>query len=200
VGCSPFDLRDYFFGELSRDDHKAVDRHVASCAACREELESLRLTQSTLLSVREEEPPRRIAFVSDPVFEPSWWQKLWRSGPALGFASAALLSGAILVHAFVPRNPSMPVPQPQAAVSASAKTISQDEMREIVNAAVAKAVSDSEARQTARFEQVLSKTQRDWELEHRAAWVKVGDYMEMLEKRVNLVLRASNDAPLESAQ
>ena len=124
MGCSPYDLRDYFFGELSHEEHKAVDRHVASCAACREELENLRLTQSTLLSVREEEPPRRIAFVSDPVFEPSWWQRLWRSGPALGFASAAMLSAAILVHAFVPRPPAIAAPV-TAAIPASATAFSQ---------------------------------------------------------------------------
>ncbi len=194
MSCSPSDLRDYFFGELSREEHSAVDRHVASCASCREELENLRLTQTTLLSLRDEEPPRRIAFVSDPVFEPSWWQRVWRSGPVLGFASASMLSAAILVHAFVPRTSPISAQQVQTQV-ASSKSVSQAEMRDIVNAAVAKAVSESEARQTAKFEQVLAKTQRDWELEHRAAWVKVGDYMEMLEKRVNLMLRASNDMP-----
>jgi len=198
VGCSPFDLRDYFFGELSREEHNAVDRHVASCAGCREELERLRLTQATLLSVRDEDPPRHIAFVSDPVFEPSWWQRLWRSGPVLAFASAAMLSAAILVHAFVPRPAAAPVPVAQATVPAT--TFTESQMREIVQAAVTKAVSESEARQTARFEQILAKTQHDWELEHRAAWVKVGDYMEMLEKRVNLFLRASNDLPTGSAQ
>jgi len=198
VGCSPFDLRDYFFGELSREEQKAVDRHVASCAGCREELERLRLTQSTLLSLRDEDPPRHIAFVSDPVFEPSWWQRIWRSGPALGFASAAMLSAAILVHAFVPR----PASAPAAAVQTTAQgaTITEAQMREAIQAAVTKAVTESEARQSVRFEQTLAKTQRDWELEHKAAWVKVGDYMEMLEKRVNLVLRASNDLPAGSAQ
>jgi hypothetical protein len=105
-----------------------------------------------------------------------------------------MLSAAILVHAFVPRTSPISAQQVQTEV-ASSKSVSQAEMRDIVNAAVAKSVSESEARQTAKFEQVLAKTQRDWELEHRAAWVKVGDYMEMLEKRVNLMLRASNDMP-----
>src|SRR5262245_1841869 len=123
VGCSPFDLRDYFFGELSREDHKAVDRHVASCAGCREEFENLRLAQSTLLSLRDEEPPRRIAFVSDPVFEPSWWRRVWRSGPALGFASAAMLSAAILVHAVAvrPVAATAPIPAAQTALAVGTK-------------------------------------------------------------------------------
>ena len=44
-----------------------------------------------MLSLPDEEIPQRIAFVSDRVFEPSWWQTVWRSGPAMGFASAVLL-------------------------------------------------------------------------------------------------------------
>src|SRR5947209_5761289 len=100
MGCSPFDLKDYFFGELSVADRRSVDHHVASCVACRDELETLQLTQTALLSVRDEEPPRRIAFVSDKVFEPKWWQTLW-TGPKVGFASAAMLSFAILAHGFI---------------------------------------------------------------------------------------------------
>jgi hypothetical protein len=45
-----------------------------------------------LASLEDEEIPRRIAFVSDRVFEPRWWQTMWRSGPVMGFASAALLA------------------------------------------------------------------------------------------------------------
>ena len=34
----------------------------------------VRLTLDALSTLREEEVPRRIAFVSDKVFEPRWWQ------------------------------------------------------------------------------------------------------------------------------
>ena len=35
------------------------------------------VTLDALSTLREEEIPRRIAFVSDKVFEPRWWQKLF---------------------------------------------------------------------------------------------------------------------------
>jgi hypothetical protein len=40
--------------------------------------------------------PRRIAFVSDKVFEPRWWQRVFSPN----FAAACVIAGAILVHAF----------------------------------------------------------------------------------------------------
>ena len=46
---------------------------------CREELATLRLTLDTLSTLREEEIPRRIAFVSDQIFEPRWWQRYLES-------------------------------------------------------------------------------------------------------------------------
>ena len=76
MSCSPFDLKDFFFGELGADDRRKVETHVAACAACREELDALALTGAALMTVRDEEPPRRIAFVSDKVFQPTWWQRL----------------------------------------------------------------------------------------------------------------------------
>src|SRR3954453_18474021 len=96
--CSPSALKDYFFGELNAEERELVERHTQSCAACRDELSALDATRSAVLCLREEEPPRRIAFVSDKVFEPRWWQKLLVFGPKLGFASAAMLSAAILFH------------------------------------------------------------------------------------------------------
>jgi hypothetical protein len=65
-----------------------------NCPECQEELATLRLTLDTLSTLREEEIPRRIAFVSDKVFEPRWWQRVFHPT----FAAAALLAVAILVH------------------------------------------------------------------------------------------------------
>ncbi|MFY9724140.1 MAG: zf-HC2 domain-containing protein [Bryobacteraceae bacterium] len=105
MSCSPFDLKDYFFEELDGAERKQVEAHVTGCHACREELNRLRLTGTTLLSLREEEIPRRIAFVSDQIFEPSpwrrWWSGFWNTPARLGFGSAALLSAALVVFALV---------------------------------------------------------------------------------------------------
>ena len=105
MSCSPFDLKDYYFEELGGPERNEMEAHVAQCRACREELQRLRLTGTTLLSLREEEIPRRIAFVSDPVFEPSpwrrWWSGFWNTPARLGFGSAALVSAALVVFALV---------------------------------------------------------------------------------------------------
>ena len=57
--------------------------------------------QTALFSLREEEIPQRIGFVSDQIFEPSPWRRgwaaFWGSAARLGFASAAMLSVALVV-------------------------------------------------------------------------------------------------------
>ena len=92
MNCTSIDLKAYFLGEADAPMRRAAEEHLTSCAACQEEHERLRLTQAALFTVREEEMPRRIAFVSDKVFAPRWYQRLWRSGPRLGFAGAAMLA------------------------------------------------------------------------------------------------------------
>jgi anti-sigma factor RsiW len=112
MNCSSVDLKAYFLGEVARAEKNSVEDHVRACQNCREELQRLKLTDAALRSLTEEEPPQRIAFVSDKVFEPRWYQTIWRSGPAMGFASAALLATAILVHGFSVNGPARPVAIP----------------------------------------------------------------------------------------
>src|SRR4051812_37548586 len=96
-------LRDYAFDELTGADRAAMERHIPECAACEAELASLRLTTAALRSVPDREIPQRIAFVSDKVFGPSplarFFQSFWTSPSRLGFASACLIAGALLVSA-----------------------------------------------------------------------------------------------------
>ena len=191
--CAPFELKDYFFGELSVADRRTVETHLASCAACREELDSLGNLQSALLTVREEEPPRRIAFVSDKVFEPSLWQRLWKSGAKLGFASAAMLSAAIVFHAFQmrPTQQMPPVATAQAAQVDQAKL--EAEVTRRVQATLEKVLAESEARQTARIQQVAAE-QRQMEFNHKADLVSLGENFDVMRKRLGVYMRASNDA------
>jgi anti-sigma factor RsiW len=167
--CSPFDLRDYFFGELSPAERSVTETHIAGCLSCREELAKLSDVRTLLLSsMPDEEPPRRIAFVSDKVFEPRWWQKLWASGPQLGFAGAALLAAAIIVHGFLAR-PVVSAPAPltasvpaPVAVSAPApapamdKAVMQAEIEHRVQAEVEKAVAARESEQLGRVLEVVN--------------------------------------------
>jgi anti-sigma factor RsiW len=145
MSCSPFDLRDYFLKELADPQQRQVESHVKTCPACREELDRLRLTEAALFSLRDEEIPQRIAFVSDPVFELSPWRRgwaaFWGSAARLGFASAAMLSAALIVFAVTRQAPVTQVATaPPATAPAVVRTVSDAEIQARVDAAVAQVV------------------------------------------------------------
>src|SRR5215468_4409110 len=98
MSCESFDWKAYALGELDRPAQRDAEAHAATCVRCREEIAGLRLTLDTLSTLREEEIPRRIAFVSDKVFEPRWWQRVFSPN----FAAACVIAVAIVVHALVP--------------------------------------------------------------------------------------------------
>ncbi len=124
MSCESYDWKAYALGEMNASERNAAEGHAATCAACRDELASLRLTLDVMSTLREEEVPRRIAFVSDKVFEPRWWQRIWNPT----FAAACVIAAAILVHAFVRTGGDRSVIEAQ------------------VNTAVTKAVAQVEAR------------------------------------------------------
>ena len=80
------DWKAYTLGEMDAVARRDAETHAASCSACQEELAGLQVTLDAMAVLREEELPRRIAFVSDKVFEPSAWQ---RSVPAVAVAPAS---------------------------------------------------------------------------------------------------------------
>lgn len=97
------ELKDYLWGELRGEEKLRVEERLAADADYRLEYERLQLTQTALLAAPEPEMPRRIAFVSDPVFEkPSFWQRLL--APSWAYACAAMLSAAILAHGWMGRS------------------------------------------------------------------------------------------------
>ncbi|HLI85985.1 MAG TPA: zf-HC2 domain-containing protein [Bryobacteraceae bacterium] len=149
MSCSPFDLRDYFLKELSAPERQQVDLHLKTCAACRDEVQRLRLTEAALASLRDEEVPRRLAFVSDKIFEPSPWQRawtrFWNSGARLGFASAAMLSIALVVFS---SNRAAAVREREAALT--------PQVQHEIQAAVDRAVAASEARTEQRIARLAS--------------------------------------------
>ena len=77
MNCALVDLKAYFLGELDSHERTLVESHASACQNCHEELERLRITQTALAALPQEEVPQRIAFVSDKVFEPRWWQSIW---------------------------------------------------------------------------------------------------------------------------
>lgn len=135
------DLKGFALGEGTAAEREAARRAIAAEPDLREEFERLELTLTALRGVREEEMPRRIAFVSDPVFEPSWWQRFWGSG-RLVFAGVALLAVAIVAHGYLVR------PGPAAVPVAAG--LSQPQVEQAIETAVSRAVAEVEQRAAAR--------------------------------------------------
>lgn len=168
MSCSSIDLKEYFFGEASSEDRRRVEDHLESCAGCSEELSRLQLTQATLSALRDEELPHRIAFVSDKVFEPRWYQRLWNSGARLGFVAAAMLACAILVHAFV-----RPAPAPVLAKADSAQIglrVQQEvaaRVNDAVQQAVTKAVAEVQQRDDKRYTEFLQAADQKFAQQER---------------------------------
>jgi anti-sigma factor RsiW len=161
MSCSPFDLKDFFLKELPEQQRLAVEAHTRKCPACQEELDRLRLTESALFALREEEVPRRVAFVSDPVFAPPaakrWWAAFWGSPARLGFAGVAMLSVAILVSALTrPAAPTVAVPVAQAPGPVQTAAFTKEDVDRQIRAAVDQAVKESEARQARKTDVVLA--------------------------------------------
>ncbi len=185
MSCSPFDLKDYFFGELPESSCREVELHNKSCEACREELSRLRATESALLTVRDEEIPQRIGFVSDRVYEPSillrWWRGFWSSAPRLGFASAAMLSVAILVAA-LQRPVAIVPPAAQAQDAAQLREKLQAEFSRQIDAAVEKAVAETDARNQRRTVELLATAEKRFEQRQRAERQMVSQDFALMEK------------------
>ena len=183
MSCSPFDLRDYFLKELPDSERRQVEAHAGNCQACHEELDRLRLTEAALFALREEEIPQRIAFVSDQVFEPSpwrrWWAAMWGSTARLAFASAAMLSIAILVSALRPVGQIAVRPGAPQVVQA---IISDTEIQSRIDNAVAKAVAQVEARQTEKTKQLMADV---GSAQQRLLWA-AGEF-DYYQKRANTI-------------
>ena len=169
MSCSPFDLKDYFLKELPTPQALQVEEHIKTCAGCREELDRLRLTETALFSLRDEEIPQRIAFVSDKIFEPSpvrrWFSAFWGSAGRLGFASAAMLSAALVFSSVnkpapAPGNKDRVVIQPTVATGPT-----EAEIQGRIDAAVGKAV-DRAVTQSAETRKVISDLRRENEQAH----------------------------------
>jgi hypothetical protein len=169
-----------------------VEAHVRNCQPCLEELDRLRLTEAALFALREEEIPQRIGFVSDPVFEPSpwrrWWAALWGSTARLAFASAAMLSIAILVAALRPVEQQIAVrPGPPQIV----KAVSDTEIQSRIDIAVAKAVAQVDVRQTEKTKQLVADLEGT-----RQRLLLAADEFDYYKRRVDAIrISASNYGP-----
>jgi anti-sigma factor RsiW len=188
MSCSEDDLKDFMFGELDEAARGRVEAHVRSCRHCQEELDRLRLTGAALNALREEEMPRRIAFVSDPVFEPRWWQRLWQSGPKLGFASAAMLSLALVFSAVY--RPA-PQPVPAAVDPAAIEQRVNAEVAKRIGPAIEAAVAASEARQAKKTAEMVAAAQKEAAFERQADRARIEEAFDYIRKKLGTFYMAS---------
>ena len=87
--CDKELLLGYLYDELPASDRQAFDRHLASCADCREEVSGLRGTRTHLTSWAPPEPDLGFEIVRSARPAPARW---WRTSPAWGLAAAAVLT------------------------------------------------------------------------------------------------------------
>jgi hypothetical protein len=179
---APHDLRDYVLDELTPPQRAEVERYLATSVEAREEVERLKLTRQALLSLPDEDPPRRIAFVSDKVFEPSLprrlWHNFWQGAPRPAFGLAAVLlvffTGAWATQPTVTSDPNgwrlafgQPVPVEQPAAAATSRELTAEQIQQ-----VAGILREGEARyqqalaELVRSESARSQAQVRTEIEH----------------------------------
>jgi hypothetical protein len=153
------DWKAYVLGEMDSAARRDAEMHAAACSACQDELAGVHVTFDALSTLREEEVPRRIAFVSDKVFEPKWWQMFLRPS----FAAGAVVAAAILAHGMM--RPAQVVGGADAAaiearVTAEVQQKFAEQMNVAVQQAVTKAVADTEKRDDQRTAQLLSAAEQ----------------------------------------
>jgi len=200
MSCSPFDLKDYFLKELPSPQRLQVEAHVKTCDTCREDLDRLQLTEAALFSLRDEEIPQRIAFVSDKIFEPSplrrWFAGFWGSTARLGFASAAMLSCAIFYFAATRTAPAPNRPAVIEKVTVAAAP-SPAEIQKQIQQAVAVAVAEVEARQAEKTNKLVADLEHRSDEIRRSLQLVAGEY-DLNRKRAQRDIQAAMIRPVDS--
>lgn len=187
------EIRDYAMNELDAAARPALERHLRECTDCATEADQLQLTTAALRILPDREIPQRIAFVSDKIFEPaaqSWLSAFWSSGPRLGFASACVLAGGLILYGYRPERTTQPAgPAAQPAVLSAADVAKQ------IDDAVGRAVAEVKAEDGRVTRAALEQAEITHEREHRALMVSMEENLTVLQKRYStLTMLASTDA------
>lgn len=146
--------------------------------------ERLEATIAALRAVPGEDIPRRIAFVSDKVFEPKWWQRF----PVWGLASAAMLSFAVIAHGWMT--------QPAHDVIAVTPQVDTSVIEKQFNERLDAALKKVQAENDAKLRAAVTETRRQMDFDHRATMLAVEENFNLMRKQMNVLLyRASADVP-----
>jgi anti-sigma factor RsiW len=183
--CDRTDLvRDYAFEELAPAERRTMEQHLTQCSVCAAELDQLRLTTAVLRVLPDQEVPRRIAFVSDKVYERGFWQWAGR----LGFASACVLAVGLSFAAW--RRP------------AEVRTVVQttEVSKAAIDEAVAKAVDKAHADDMQLTKAALDAVDAKYAKKHRDLMIAMQENLDDIHKHLRLSASLSYDAPMETRQ
>lgn len=187
--CADFDWKGFVLGETPPPERREMEKHLEACAACRREVEALGLTLVAVRQLPQHPIPRRLAFVSDPVFELPWWKRMWRlPAPAWGFAASLVIALAILLHGqMAPRPAPAPAPADAQAIARAVEAEIERRLPVVVEAAVRQQLAPA----AAQLELRLAEFEQRVEAQRRADLRDVAAAFELLQKRINNVYLAS---------
>lgn len=98
------DLRELVFGDELARTPEAELQAISEHPERQEELNRLLQLREALLTLADEEPPRRTVLVAPAAERMPWWRSLLSFGaPGWGFAGAMALAAAIVAHGWLMR-------------------------------------------------------------------------------------------------
>lgn len=192
------ELEAYALDALPPSQRHAVEARLAGDPAAAAEVERLRTVIAALQRLPEEDPPRRIAFVSDRDFAPKWRRLYWNLIPQWGLAAAAMLAVSILAHGWLARPPAAPPavgPQPleiEARIAAEVARRVEAAMQQA--RAELKSAADAQSRQLVA--QALEQAEKRFALERQADRAAMQASFELLRKQMNRMLYLASTQPL----
>lgn len=184
MGQPEIDLNAYALGEGTAAEREAAAAFLAANPEEHDEFERLQYALTALGSVRDEEIPRRIAFVSDPVFEPSLWQRFWSSTPRLAFAGLSMVAAAVTAHGYLMRPIAPQVIYQQASANAPAIDVDAT-VRRAVNDAVAAVEARSDARMKQEVSLAVAATEKKFTQEIQLMSATMQENETILRKQLN---------------
>lgn len=157
------DLRELVFGDELARTPDAELQAISERPESQRELNRLLELREALLSLEEEEPPRRTVLVDAlPATDLPWWKRMALFGsPAWGFAGALVLALAVLAHGWMAR-PLTNGPASNELVAQAPAALSREPDADAVNARIDAAV---ERRLTAAITRVKAELRQEHERE-----------------------------------
>lgn len=183
------DLKALALGELTGRAAEEAREALESRVDLRAEWARLAAVRQAVEGLESEDPPRRIAFVSDPVVGLPWWERMLSSWPKSGFASACVLAAALVGYGWLTR------PAVAPAVDVAALVAAELAKGPAMAAAVVPASVDASAMKA--LEAKLAAMERRLMQRQEADMVAVGQQIQVLRRDLGNSMRAANVAVSE---